>query len=199
MPCPAYNLTAYRNMNRTAECLYLRELVFQADAALGAAVRANACLREHRSFELFREFQVLLSCAAAMSRILWPPRIFGDKAKDARAKERGKELRSALALEAGHGLEDRELRNHLEHFDERLDDWVQASQYHNVVDQVVAPVGAFGGNLGVGDILRQFDPSRNVFIFRGEEFDLQRLVTAIEDVHIRATTRLGRAWTENRR
>ena len=63
--------------------------------------------------------QAALIYSSAISRYFWPSRT-----KNGLAKERGKQLRLALGVAAESPLSNRSLRNALEHFDERLDDYL---------------------------------------------------------------------------
>jgi hypothetical protein len=174
-------------MQPQVERIYLRELVMQCRYALGSAAEMNNLLKAEMSEPFFRETHAFLAHAAAASRILWPP---GNKAP--RAKARAEELRSVLQIGDGHGLEKRALRNHLEHFDERLDQWAQDTLHGAFIDLCIGPVQTFlaGPAVSRGDFLRVFEPDRKVFTFRGEEFDIQGLVVGIEEVMRAADRRL---------
>jgi hypothetical protein len=72
-------------MKSSFEKAYLRELQIQSEYARTSVKQMNESLAKRRVTALFfREAQGFISRAAAISRILWPPR-----AKDARAKDRG--------------------------------------------------------------------------------------------------------------
>jgi hypothetical protein len=73
------------------------------------------------------------------------------------------------------------LRDHLEHFDERLDHWERTSKRRNFVQDMIGPKNAIAG-LEESDMMRWFDNSTLHFRFRGEEFDLQLLARSIEEV-----------------
>lgn len=72
------------------------------------------------------------------------------------------------------------MRDHHEHFDERLDRWSQETTHGAIIDLHIGPTSIIGGPaVGRGDFLRVYEPDRNVFTFRGEEFDIQELVTGL--------------------
>lgn len=65
---------------------------------------------------IFEKLRLILTYTASTSRIFWPP---GKK-----AKARGDRLRKLVGIPDDHALSDRSLRDNIEHFDERLDDWL---------------------------------------------------------------------------
>src|SRR5687768_13411075 len=103
------------------ETVYLRELMTQCESAKAAVRRMNELLAARQTAEFFREAADLLQHAACISRLLWPaPK--GNSAERVRAIERGQHLCSSLGVNDRHVLRGRTLRDHLEHYDERLDD-----------------------------------------------------------------------------
>ena len=71
------------------------------------------------------------------------------------------------------------LRNHLEHFDERIDRWVLESERHNSVDMNIGPYGRGPAGLPPGAELRWYDPETRTFYFRGEAFALEPIVAEV--------------------
>jgi uncharacterized protein YcaQ len=173
-------------MREHVEQVYLREILIQADYAILAVQRMNQLLQDGAPDLFFKEAQALLAHAAAISRILWPPRA----SKDRRASARGTHLRDVLGIAEDHPLRTRTLRDHLEHFDERLDQWAEQSAHGGLVDRIIGPVTVIRGpSIGRRDFLRAYDPKPKVFTFRGDEFDIQKLVAGVEEVKNAATRR----------
>ena len=170
-------------MHPRFEEIYLRELLIQCEYALVGVAHMEALIKDGPAALFFREAQGFLSYAAAVSRILWPPRV-PDSSKRQRANSRGSYLRTVLGIGEDHVLHKRTLRDHLEHFDERLDQWAQETTHRGFVDLCIGPATAViaGPAIGRGDFFRVFEPGRKVFTFRGEEFDIQELVTGVEGV-----------------
>ncbi len=166
--------------------IYLGEIHLQCDYALRAAKDFNAALRRQDNEELFRAAHSFLTHVSNVSRLLWPPRE-REKTKCEKAKRRGVELRNILGLPDDHLMKDRKLRDHLEHYDTRLDAWADSSPHRIYVDRIVGPKGKIGGDaIQDSDIMRHFDQTTAKFIFRGEEFELQPIATAIEQVAAKA-------------
>jgi hypothetical protein len=100
-------------------------------------------------------------------------------------EKRGAELRQALGLLDEHPLKSRKLRDHLEHFDERLDAWAVSSASRNFVQDCIGPAGAISG-LDPTDQMRWFDPATDRILFRGEAFELRSMVEGLEEIRVKA-------------
>ena len=135
----------------------------------------SLALRSNDINLLWYSIQSFLGAAANISKILWP---------SAKQREmRGAELRSQLRVPDGAPLEYRGIRNHFEHFDERLDSWASSPEPGLFVDSNVGPKGAIAG-IDPKDFLRNFDPASYVVSFRDEEYPLRPIEEAIK--HLRA-------------
>lgn len=194
--------------------IYLREIQTQGDFAINAIADLNSVLTRlpgavqvgnHRARiilqqEVFRSIHSALTHASNLSRLLWPapPRrqrgenrsaYRGRCASDTRAM-RASDLRSILGLpEHGHVLRNRRMRDHLEHFDERLDEWQATSLRHNYVQDGIGPIGSIVG-IETTDFMRWFDPATKQLWFRGEHYDLQACTTAVGTIRDSARERL---------
>jgi hypothetical protein len=181
-------------MNAHLRSVYLRELARQCEFALFAIGRLNAALQslgqpnsQAAQTEVFRSLHSFLAHASNASRILWPPsarRRKGEsdgifKMRRARTEERGRTLRNTVGLDDGTPLKDRTLRDHLEHFDERIAEWDETSERKNYVQDTIGPPNAIVG-IDPGDAMRWYDPTTNHYLFRGERFDMQALASAID-------------------
>lgn len=188
-------------MDKSAERIYLTELITQCQYAIAAVERMNPLLAvigspappTNEVPEFFREAADLLQRAALASKLLWPPG--GRPGSRERAERRGHDLRASLGLDSdgAHPLRSRTLRDHLEHYDERIDDWAAASPSRRMVDHLVGPrrvLDKLRPIITDSDVMRHFDPETKRFIFRGDAFDIQELVRAIEDVLGRAERRM---------
>lgn len=152
--------------------------------------------------EVFRNVHSFLTHASNVSKLLWPgvaqrkqgetdqdylARLDSDGTKPkkvaaARAAARGIALRALLGLdEHQHTLKSRMLRDHLEHYDERLDHWSASSKQRNIVSDYIGPPNQIVG-VADTDRMRNFDPSTALFTFRGESYDLSDLATALDEL-----------------
>lgn len=186
-------LQVRRGMDRFIERIYLYELITQCENAVAAVQRMNTllALQQNVAAEFFREAADFLQHTSAVSRLLWPPGS-NDRVRRERAEKRGTHLRTSLGVDGDHVLRSRRLRDHLEHYDERIDDWAETSPNKNIVDNMIGPRSAIGGDaIKDTDIMRLYDPSTKKFVFRGESFDVQELVNGVIDIRDRAVRRLG--------
>lgn len=145
--------------------------------------------------EYFRSVHSFLTHLSNISRLIWPPALspkqncFCDKPRamgltcnTCVARMRSAEILSALNIvDPEHVLKNRTLRDHLEHFDERIDHWMQTSERRNYVQDYI---GAKGGIQGMeeSDMMRQYDPASGNFTFRGETYSLVDLFAGLKDV-----------------
>ena len=172
--------------------IYLGEIIMQADMTVPIVHNMNVAVNQGHTIEAFALLHYLLIHAGIVSRILWPP------AKKAPRVRRARELREMLGVDDTHTLADRRLRNHLEHYDERLDSWVKESVRHGFVDRWIGPRAGIQG-VDDKDIFRLFDPVEKVFIFRGESYAIQGLVDSLDDIRELAMKAHCRAEYEGHR
>jgi hypothetical protein len=180
-----YSLAAAESVNEYFER--------QRDSATAKPERAAEADAHRIQAHLFRSLHSFLTHAGVVSRLLWPSmptkRRDEDRAnydlRKAQAVNRGKQVRLALGLPDEQPGGHRTLRDHLEHFDERLDEWVLTSRRNTFTDYCVGPPSLMFG-LGRSDVMRWFDPTAGSFYFRGERFDLSALLTWVNEVRGRA-------------
>jgi hypothetical protein len=181
--------------------VFLSELKKQCEFAMGGVSQINNALKgvqerdstpEQSQFyhnEVFRGLHSFLTHSSNVSRILWPP--FPQKKKketNADFKKRCQKLprvvrsetiKDYLGFDDGHILKERRLRDHLEHYDERLDDWGENSEHRNIVTDMIGDPRAISG-IDEKDRMRTFNPNGAKYIFRGEEYDVQAIASSIE-------------------
>lgn len=172
--------------------IYLNEASIQAQMALNAVGSLNHALertslqnishqeRLHFHREVFRSIHSLLTHSSNLSKLFWPPHKKGEQGR--RRAQRGETLRRIVRLpDDGHLLKRRNIRDHLEHFDERLDSWNNPEARRNFVQDTIGPPEAIQG-VDEGDMMRGYDPASRNFTFRGERYDLQNLVNCLQEL-----------------
>ncbi|HHT9910529.1 TPA: hypothetical protein ACT9LC_001695 [Legionella pneumophila] len=128
-----------------------------------------------RSIEdFFREGEHFLHHTAAISFLLWPTRN--------KAKTRATHLKTQLGIDEANILSNRDLRNHITHFDERLDTWAKSSLGHNVVDQNIGDMQRAVSGVPTTAFLRNYNPQTLEYTFLNQSFNLQNILTAINDL-----------------
>lgn len=121
--------------------------------------------------------QTLALQAAALLRYQWP----------ARTKKvhllRAARLRSGLGISEDSCLSNRELRNALEHVDERLDEFCRT---HVAVDILATYVGPLGEQHEVpSHLFRAYYADIDVFEVLGERFEMAPILEEVEELHER--------------
>lgn len=174
--------------------VFITDIGEQAAMALGAARGVNAALERMSDPDgqtrLWFGIRAFLTAAANISKALWPNP--GRKTAN-EFPDRGRILRDRLGVADDSPLANRDLRNHFEHLDERLEEWWLQDATHNIVRRVVGPPNAVEG-LDEGSKFEHFDPSTGRVTFRGDVYELQPLLASIEDIKGRADVITAKPW-----
>lgn len=151
---------------RPYEAFYIHSIQYAAERSDTAFAQFRMALSNRDSPDaIFAAFQEALIHAGALSRFFWPAKSAGDL-----AQARGKRLQKAFKLDRDSPLIARELRNALEHFDERLDlfllrDPVGYFFPSPVVESHQLSEDAFG------NIFKLVDPEHGLCVLLGERFE----------------------------
>lgn len=196
-------------MERFVEVVYFNELKTQCQFVLHAA---NAVQNSYERWqdlkpvgpsgaipndlenwrqEIFRNVHSLLTHSANISKLFWPTRE-RDPAKTEAALTRAAHLKAVLNIGDDNVLLGRSVRNHLDHYDTRLDEWALGIEGSNTRVIFTDSIGPFNIKLISGPFIdeaavergrmRWFDPETAKLHFRGEAFDIQLVVNAIEAI-----------------
>lgn len=147
------------------------QILHQCHAALNAAQQTDPALKAGNQEDFWASIQNLLTAAANIAKACWGA---GGKLSTERA-----DLRKSLDIADNSPLANTNLRNHLEHYDERLDRWYRESPSHNFVDFFIGPHATAIAGIDDKDIFRFFDPGANEIIFWGEHYALPPLIDEI--------------------
>ena len=139
------------------EAFYIQEAEAQAEYALMAYASYEQALKEHDTKSIFYHLHHFVIHVTNIDKLLFPKN----------NSFRNKILSSIQKLITIDIAPIRRLRNHLEHFDERMDNYVK-----NYKGQAFFDNNTITGTKGFpkNDCLRALDG--NIYIFYGEEFDL---------------------------
>lgn len=122
---------------------------------------------------------------------MWPPTVRRHKqestedlkVRDDLSQANSQAIRSVLDVDDdGHILKNRDLRDHLEHFNERMLDWEMTSKRKIFVQDYIGPPGGFSG-VDSTDSMRSLDPTTMMFSFRGEVYNLQEMFDSILKIY----------------
>jgi hypothetical protein len=142
--------------------------------------------REWRS--IIRELRAALTASANVSKVFWPPRA-GVPAT------RAADLRLLCNLPDAHGLRSRELRNHIEHIDERLDEWLADGPRPFLTIELVHHIApdwpADKRAESAAACMLVYDAAKDVVTFLGHVFSLAELEKEITEVQGHLTYGIG--------
>ena len=161
-------------MNAFLLQVYLLEVTAQCEAVEIAAATVDMQVGSAKPnvSVVWTALQTFAIAAGDLSRLFWG---------QGKAAERV-DLRAACEVTDASPLYNRDFRNHLEHLDERLEEWLRTSSTRRFLDRSMGtgpPPKAFAG----GDIFRYFDTARSVLIFRGNEYDLKAIYAEATRIH----------------
>ncbi|MFC2004656.1 hypothetical protein ACFLUY_00350 [Chloroflexota bacterium] len=165
--------------------LYKREVNRQCTFALIAVSNMNDSLKilnERKDMKDFSNIMdtvwysihSLLTATGNLSKVLWPP--------NQKYRQRGQILKEMFSVEDTSPLNSRTLRNHFEHFDERLDRWI-SSGGKIFADSNIGPINSMIGNLKPEDYLRHYDPITQTVYFKGDIFEIIPIIQEIKVLH----------------
>jgi len=146
------------------------EIVFQSKIAEKAADQLN---KSSDTLEVWGAIQSILVAAANVSKILWPAR--------KRYLARGKQLRELLGIDGDNLLSDRTLRNHFEHYDERIEDWFDSNNSSVYMDSRIDPFEPTP--LSPSKFFhRSYNPISRTLSFRNESIDLVAVLAELAEI-----------------
>ena len=164
---------------------YVRGMLFNSQSAARSIDQINAVFHVVTEnspedpagslpvFYLLGELQNLVVQAAALSRYFWP----APKAHE----WRGEELRAMLEVGDDSHLKNRDLRNAIEHFDEKLDHFLAPGPVGHFLPEYVGPFQE-PSEVAV-HLFRAYYTDTGVFELLGKRFEVQPLAAEVIRVH----------------
>jgi hypothetical protein len=165
--------------------IFLSEIEWQSSIALEAMTLLRQSLPDPSSL---RHVQTFLVAAANVSKRLWMTS----------NKERSKNLRSLLNVADDSPIANRDLRNHFEHFGERIERWATESANHAFVDRTVIAGTRRIGGLEPKDTMRIIWTPSLVVSFQNDTYNLKAVEQALKEVHELAQAKKMRGWFDER-
>jgi hypothetical protein len=126
-----------------------------------------------------------LVAVANISKILWPSTPCGS-VLDSDLISRRNALRKLLAIDENSILKSRTLRNHFEHFDSRIEEWVKKTKDWMIIDSNILPSYLIAGYDPIS-IMRNFDPGTYELTFKDRRYQFRLVVDAIKELSEKAT------------
>ena len=148
----------------------------------GFALRAADDLINQR--DTWYSAQNLLVAVGNISKALWGTNTTTEILR--------KPLRDSLGVGEESALKVRDIRNHWEHFDERLDEWWRDSPAHFYIDRNIGSgpiIGGLVGGPGVAtikplDVFSNYDSAAGELTFWGDTFSVPAIVAELEHLHL---------------
>jgi hypothetical protein len=180
--------------------IFQTEVARQCEFALQANHGMRGALSPINTKKFFYSLQAFLVASANISKLLWPNPPSKRKCPSCGYQlptappllpGRGANLRNSLNISSGSALKPRTLRNHFEHFDERIERWANASRRHNFMDSNIGP--SISG-VDPADFMRNFDPGNWTATFQGAVYPLDPLVTEVKSIYKTAKVESQKPW-----
>ncbi|WP_438860404.1 hypothetical protein [Achromobacter spanius] len=162
---------------------YARSIYFAASRAIQSYNRFVEAVEQVEHGEAVSSLHEALGHTAALSRFFWPSELGGKRNPELKelAKARAAYLRVLYQLDDQSPLKNRDLRDALEHFDERLDAYLLGLEAGFVFpDPMLGPVDL--GQQPPGHIFKLVDPFRQVFVLFGRRFDYAPMLPELERI-----------------
>jgi len=160
-------------MKALAETVFIGEIVMQSKIAELAAKRLSAIKDNFDQIEVWSSIQSILVAAGNVSKILWP--------QEKKYAVRGKRLRELLKVDDNNILSDRSLRNHFEHYDDRIEKWFKGRSSAVYSDLAIDPLKSMRRNFPTNHH-RAYDPLTQTLAFRDESFDLAAVLKELKEI-----------------
>lgn len=159
---------------------YVQAILYAAGRANAAFTRFGAALRTGDGpAEIVASVHEALGHAAALSRFFFPTE------KRPLTRARAASLRKQFAVSNTSPLIDRELRNALEHFDERLDDYLLGDIAGYIFPGPMIDDAEIADEPG-GHIFRLVDPTKEIFILLGQKHDFRAVRLEVQRIAVLA-------------
>jgi len=156
------------------EAFYIESIKYSVKRALDAFDRYGEALEQGHPDTAVSSIHEALSHSAGLSRFFWPSSIGGKSKKNlVQLREtRAAKLRNAFGLDEKSPLKDRRLRDALEHFDERLDEYLLTDPVGNIMPgPIIARLHP--DDEPIAHIFKMVDPEQAVFVLLGKTFEFK--------------------------
>src|SRR5436189_6376729 len=159
-----------------AKQVFLGEIEYQSQFAARAAEHLQTCADNFDPIDIWSAVQSILIAAGNVSKILWPPR--------SRSAPRGAMLRALLDIDENNAISDRNFRNHFEHYDERIEDWLSSTHSVTYTDPILGSPPGFLRDFPE-NAHRGYNPATQTLSFRGDSTNLGAILRALDEIRQR--------------
>jgi hypothetical protein len=167
------------------QAFYIQSMLFNTTSAVRSIEQVQAMLafaRERNEEDpcealhgtkFLSELQNLIVHAGALSRYFW--------AVEQSHRWRGAQLREAFRIEEDNPLRNRDLRNAIEHFDERLDDYLDNGIFGIILPEYIGPTLVPSDIRG--HIFRAYYVDTAKFQLLNKTYDIEPVASEVDRVH----------------
>jgi hypothetical protein len=171
--------------------VFQRQVADQCRFVMASVPIINQASSTGNHDSLWMGCQMFVVGAGNASKALW-----GEGRSRSTIAPHRQRLRDSLGVTDTSPLYKLDIRNHFEHYDERIDRWWANSVHHNLLDRMIGPPGMVSGLADV-DMFRVFDPATGSIFFWGEQYPLQPIATECERILPLAETEAAKPpWSE---
>jgi len=160
--------------------LYTREVERHCDFALIAyknikdtliAINNNISMDDFKTKMdlVWYSIHSLLISVGDLSKLFWPSK---------GSKKRGLILKTMFETKDDSPLNSRALRNHFEHYDERLDKGI-SSKDRVFIDSNIGDINTMFGNRKPKELSRHYDPTTETIYFKGDTFEIKPIIKEV--------------------
>lgn len=118
-------------------------------------------------------FQNIILTAGGISRFFWP-------SKNRYYKIRGEKLREVYLIDDSNILKNRDMRNLIEHFDEKLDDFLKEFNIGTVMPKYVGPISYVND---ARTFFRAYFYDKRIFKIFNVEYKIEPIIEEINRLH----------------
>jgi hypothetical protein len=157
--------------------IFQEQVQFQVECVFAACKQIDAALNLADVKSTFFGIQNLLVATGNIAKALW-----GQNGNAGLVAAR-KPLRDSIGVTDDSPLKIVLMRNHFEHFDERLDKWWQRTDHRRHMDMNIGPIGMqFVPPFSELEKFRSYNQETGILEFWGDTFDLGAVMAEIRRV-----------------
>lgn len=181
-------INKFAGINPPTEAFYIRSILYSASRARNAFERfaevRSTAVQDQDQVSLIHE---ALGHAASLSRFFWPSKLGGRKTKvlTSLKEARAARLRQSFELGDNSPLKNRKLRDFLEHFDERLDQYFLRNDSGYFFPDAMIGEATLADDPS-GHIFKLVDPTSFCFVLLGEKHFFKGLREEVFRIYDRA-------------
>jgi hypothetical protein len=158
------------------ELFYLTSILYVAERCLSSYAEYNQALSSKSRDVIFSRMQDAITYAGAVARFFWPTKQ-GGRLATARAER----LRSFFEIDKSSPISDKSLRNKLEHFDERLDEFLIENDAGGfVVQAIVGDLEDYAER--TMKVFKLIDPVKRIIVIVNERFEYEPIINEVSRI-----------------